>query len=661
MAVACLLLLLAGTVAVLWRVYPFPLARLESWPASPRVTDRSGQNLLERTGRDGQWRLPVRLSEMSPHVIHATVAAEDKRFYSHWGVDGQAALRAAGQNALHLQTVSGASTLTMQVCRMLDDRPRTVWSKAVESMRSLQLERLYTKDQILETYLNIAPYGRNLRGIEAASLVYFGKHAKDLSLAEAATLAAVPQSPQRLEPDRHPQRAVQRAKVVLARMQQAGMISAQQRQQALAQGVVAKVTPHVVRAPHAAWLALSQRPGGARTTIDLSIQGQLERLCAQQAKALPAGSDIAAVIVDIPTGEILAMVGSLDASRAHDGQVNGAIAWRSPGSALKPFVYAAAFEARRLDGNSTVYDLPVHLAGWSPANFDKTFNGPLPAAEALRRSLNVPAILVAQGVGLGRCRGVMESVGLHLPTDAQSRAGLAMVTGAIEVRLLDLVEAYATLGRLGKHLPLRLLADSPMQPPRQAVDVDVCLALDEILSSRHRRPRGMELLTPQQVPWFMWKTGTSSARRDAVAVGHNGRYAMGVWVGRFGGQGDGAFVGGEAAEPLLAQLFSLEGLRMENAPPLPTPWAVRFPLPKPPEMEADLAITYPHDGAVFLALDDQAVVGPIVNRSEGLSWFLNGALIDGPRAARLTLSRGSYELRCVEAGGSASAVRFRVK
>ncbi len=646
--------------AVLWQMSPFPLERLRDWPASPRITDRSGQTMLERVGADGQWRIPVKLADISPHVVAATIAVEDRRFYSHCGVDAAAVLRAVGQNVQRLRTHSGASTLTMQVCRMMDDRPRTFAAKAIESFRALQLERLCTKDQILEMYLNIAPYGRNIRGIEAASLGYFGKHAKDLSLAEAATLAGLPQSPSRYRPDRQGV-AAQRYKVVLARMIESGAITPQQAQQAHAEPPSARLLPHMVQAPHAAWLALAQRPRGGRTTIDLSLQAELERLCTEHATALPEGSDVAAVVIDIATGDVLALVGSLDASRAVNGQVNGVTAWRSPGSALKPFVYAAAFEARRLAPQSTVYDVPIHRAGWSPDNFDKTFRGPLPAADALRRSLNIPAILVAEGVGLTRCCGVLEAAGVHLPSGAAARGGLAIVTGAVEVRLLDLTAAYATLGRGGRYVAPRLLADAVSLPARPAIDVDVCRSMDEILSSRQRRPGGMEQFAPDQVPWFMWKTGTSSARRDAVAAGHNGRLAVGVWVGRFSGEGDGAFVGGVAAEPLLAGIFSLSSVRVDVDPPPAGDWAVRFPLPPPPQAATDLKIMYPHDGAVFLALDREAVVQPLVNHDQGLCWFLNDLVIDSSVAQRLVLPRGSYCLRCADSGGNSSAVRFVVK
>lgn len=664
LATAVFVVLSAAILTVLWFVFPFPIQRLENWPASPLVTDRAGRPMLELVDKDGQWRFPVPLGRISPHLIAATIAAEDKRFYDHHGVDLVAGLRACGQNIAAFRTVSGASTLTMQVCRMMDDRPRSLWSKSVESFRALQLERVYSKDRILETYLNIAPYGRNIRGAEAAAMAYFGKHADELSLAEAATLAGLPQSPNRLRPDKHPEAAAGRAKVVLARMVEAGMISHRQMDDALAEPVIAAHHRDMPRAAHAAWMALAQRPSGGQTTIDPALQAEAERLLSEQARSLPDGTEAAIVIIDISTGRLAALVGSRDPANA---QVNGAIAWRSPGSALKPFIYAAAFESRRLGPDSTVYDIPIHRAGWSPANFDKSFSGQLPTAEALRRSLNVPAILVAEGVGLPRCVGTVESAGVKLPPTAASRGGLAIVTGAIEVRLLDLTNAYATIGRGGVRKAPALFTDETPRPVA-VLDPAVCATLDDILSSRNRRPHGMEDMQPDQVPWLSWKTGTSSSRRDALAVGHNRRYAIGVWVGHLSGSPDAALLGAETAEPLLARLFSLPNVRNDAEPPAPAELAVSFPLPPPAEVGESLKITYPRNGAVFLSLGGQAVVRPDINRcvpvatdaTAGPNWFLNGMFLEPSRAERLVLSPGRYELRCTH-GGESAAVRFVVK
>jgi penicillin-binding protein 1C len=414
--------LAAGVFTFCWFAFPFPIERLSRWPASARAEDRAGGVMLERVAADDQWRFPVRLPDVSPWLAPATIAVEDRRFRSHAGVDPRAVLRAVGQNVRSLRVVSGASTLTMQVCRMMDERPRNLWSKAVESFRALQLERLRSKDEILELYFNVAPYGRNLRGVEAASRAYFGKGAKDLSLGEAALLAGLPQSPSRHRPDEHPEAARARRSAVLKRMAEERFISDSQRRLAETEPIVVANALHPGPAGAPAWMALRQRPGGGRTTIDTAIQKEVERLLRARAGDWPAGTDAAAVVLDVATGELLALVGGVDPNDPADGQVNGATAWRSPGSALKPFVYACAFESKRLAPDSTVYDVPIQRAGWAPANFDRRFSGPLPAAEALRRSLNVPAILIAEAAGVGRCAGAMESAGVVFRRSPQERA-----------------------------------------------------------------------------------------------------------------------------------------------------------------------------------------------------------------------------------------------
>lgn len=660
-AAVCLAVVGGVVLAVAWAAFPFPRERLRPRPASPTVLDVRGREMLRLVAADGHWHRPVPLERISPWLIRATVAVEDRRFWRHPGVDPLAAARAAVQNLAAGRIVSGASTLDMQICRMMGGRPRTFRAKTVESFRALQLNALKTKREILELYLNLAPYGRNCRGVEAASRAYFGRDAGELSLAEAALLAGLPQSPSRLRPDRHPRAARRRQRLVLAQMAAEGLITDRQRREAQADPIVLRGAAAPRRATHAAWLALKQRPTGGRTTIDLDVQQQVERLAAEHARRLPDGAEQAVVVIDIAASAIRALVGSGDVTDPVDGQVNGALARRSPGSALKPFLYAAAFEAGRLNAASIVHDVPIQRGGWAPGNFDRTFSGEVTAAEALRRSLNVPAILVAEGVGLARCCGVLEAAGVRLPADAQRRGGLALAVGGIEVTLLDLTNAYATLGRRGVRMRPRLFADEPRQAAG-ALGADVCAAVDEILSSRRRRPRGAEGLRRQDVPWFMWKTGTSAARRDAWAVGHNGRFAVGVWVGRFRGTGRVAFVGAEAAEPLLARLFDLPALRRRGAPSPARPIVVRRPLPVPAEAADVPRILAPSRGETFLALGGRAVIRTRTNRLGGLTWFLDGRLIDARRAARLELPPGSYELRCVgPAGRSSNAVRFVIR
>ena len=650
----------AVALAVAWRALPFPTDRLDRWPASPVVTDAAGGALLMRVSADDQWCSPVSFDEVSPWLVQATVAVEDERFFTHPGVDPIAVLRAVGQNAAAGRTVSGASTLTMQVCRMIEDRPRTLKAKAIESVHALQLERMRDKRQILAAYLNMAPYGGNLRGAAAAARVYFARRPADLTLGEASLLAGLPQAPSRFRPDRHLAAAIERRKTVLRRMVELGMITAAQRDVATDEPVTIRPRLRTLRAPHAAYLALQRRPRGGRTTIRADIQAAVERAVADHALALPAGSQLAVVVIDIEAAAIVAMVGSLDADEPRQGQVNGATARRSPGSALKPFIYAAAFEAGRLGPEAAVYDVPIQRAGWSPQNFDRTFSGTVSAADALRRSLNVPAILVTEAVGIDRCIGLLTSAGVVLPSDARARGGLALAVGAIEVTLLDLTNAYATLGRGGVHCPARLLADEP-RPSRRAVTTNVCDAVAEILSTARRRPRGMQDLPDADVPWFMWKTGTSAARRDAWAVGHNRKFAVGVWAGRFAGTGRVEYVGSEAAEPLLATLMALGDLRSDEPPADPRPIVVRHAIAPPAPLSPEPRILAPSAGDTFVAVTGKAIVRPRANRTTGLAWFLNGRLLTGRRPMRLELAPGGYELRCADPTGRAAAVRFSVR
>ncbi len=536
------LLAALGGFAVADALYPFPQELLERRPVSPEVLDRHGRMLFTRTASDEQWRRPIPLEETGSWLAKATIAVEDRRFREHRGVDPLAAGRAVGQLVSSGRVVSGASTITMQVCRMMEPRSRTLTTKAIEAFRALQLERRRTKDEILELYLNLAPYGGNFRGVECAARRWFGKAAADLSLEEAALLAGLPQSPTRLRPDRHPEAARARRDHVLARMLEEGFVDEEQYERARSAPLVLEPTPRRRIASHAALLALARRASGGRTTIDLDVQRELERLAADHLRDLPAESDLAAVVIDVARAEIVALLGSADLDDPLDGQVNGALALRSSGSTLKPFVFAAALDSLRLEPDSVIDDAPIELAGWTPENFDGSFDGEVGVEEALRRSLNVPALRVAVRTGLHRCLGVMEGCGLRFPRGVLSRSGLALVTGATEVALLDLTNAYATLARDGVHRPAKIFPDDP-SPERRVLTGTTCRILGDILASGDR-------------PAFSSKTGTSSAHRDAWAVGWDGTLAIGVWIGRFGGSGHVSYTGREAAEPLLRRLFS---------------------------------------------------------------------------------------------------------
>lgn len=654
--VALLSVVAFAAVAILAAVLPFPIERLERWPQSPCVTDRHGRVLLQVVGADGQWRRPVPLAAMSPWLVQATIAVEDERFRSHCGVDPIAVGRAVLQNVAAGGVVSGASTLTMQICRMLDDRPRTLSAKLVETFRAVQLERLYTKDAILERYLNLAPYGGNLRGVEAAAQAYFCKSAMDLSLPEAALLAGLPQSPARYRPDRHPEAAKARRRTVLARMVEMGCITAEQAAEAQAAPLVLTKSRRPPGADHAAWLALQRRPQGGPTTLDAALQAEVAELAGAYARSLPQHEQIAVVVIDIATAEIRALVGSVDFAAPPDGQVNGVTARRSPGSTLKPFIYAAAFDARLLSPTTMLDDAPIEFGGWTPRNFDHLFAGRVPAGEALRRSLNIPALLVAARLGAGRCAGAIEAAGVDLPDSAATSAGLGLAVGAAEVTLLDLTNGYATLGRGGMRRPVRLFPDEAV-PAVRAFREDTCAAINDILSTRRRTPNGLEQ-AGGLAPCFMWKTGTSSRRRDAWAIGHNGRFAIGVWVGRFSGASSVHHTGARLAEPLLAKLFALPQIRVDEFPPPAPSWEADERWTERPA--EPLAILHPAEGMKLLAAGEAAVVA-VRARGELSFCFLDGVFVPAGALEDLHVAAGMHELRCVGADGTADAVRFEVR
>ena len=660
-AAGSLVALASFVFALLWFCFPFPAERLDSQSTSPQVTDCSGRVLLQVVNDDDQWMFPVSLEEVSPWLVKATIAAEDERFYSHGGVDLVAAGRASLQNLQSQRVVSGASTLTMQLCRMLDPRPRSLTAKLIESTRALQAERQLSKKQILEHYLNLAPYGGNIRGVEAASQRFLGRSCRQLSLGEAALLSGLPQAPSRFRPDRFPDQAAERRRYVLSRMVETGMISDSEMERALAEPISIKApTQHDLGAPHAAWLALQKCQTGGRTTIDASLQEVIEDDVTTCAEMLPTGADVAVVVIEIETAEVLALVGSANPADPIDGQNNGVLAKRSPGSALKPFLYAAGFETRRLNSESAISDNPIQRAGWKPDNFDRTFRGVITVANALRESRNVPAIRVTEAIGVSRCLGVVRSCGVRVPPGADEASGLAIAVGGIETTLLDLTNAYATIGRDGIFREPKLFSGSP-SPSHRVLSQLTSQTLTEILSTRYRTPSGQESTLPESRPWFMWKTGTSSGRRDAWAVGHNGRFAIGVWAGRFSGAGHPAFVGRSAAEPLLAKLFSLRPLRVSVAPTAPPEIPVTRPLPLEKSNSRGPRIVSPGDGTEFLRIGSLATV-PVEIRSDGeATWFLNQKPVAFATTPALKLGQGRYELRCVSGGGQTDAVHFTVR
>jgi penicillin-binding protein 1C len=543
---------IAAGVAAVWLLVPRPPLR-EGLGFSRVVFDREGRLLRLTLAPDERYRLWVPLARISPRIVEATLLHEDRFFRLHRGVNPVALARAAVRTYLTGGRRMGGSTLTMQLARIryaIDSR--SVGGKLVQILRALQLERHYSKQEILEAYLNLAPYGHNVEGVGAASLVYFEKEAERLGLGEALALAVIPQSPARRAPGAS-NGALESAGAALGRRwfgahpgdagQRAGLAGPLM---ARAPAALPFLAPHFVDGVLAS--------GGDETvvtTLDLPRQRLVERtLRAHVQRRRGIGIDnAAALLVDRRSMEVLAAVGSADfLDDRIEGQVDGTRARRSPGSALKPFLYGLAVEQGVVHPRSILKDAPARFRGYDPENFDGRFAGPLSATEALVRSRNVPAVEVASRLdpGLHAFLGRAGIAGLR----PEAHYGLALVLGGAEVTMEELVRLYALLGNGGVLRPLRTRLSAPATPGERLLSEEAAWVVLDMLE-QNPRPGSAVAGSVARRPEVAWKTGTSHGYRDAWAVGLVGPYVLAVWVGRFDGQGNPAFVGLEAAAPLL--------------------------------------------------------------------------------------------------------------
>ncbi len=524
-AIALPLVLAAGALA-LDRLFPPDLSRLSD--LSQLVEDKDGRVLRAFIARDGSWRLPVLLADVDPRFRRMLLAYEDKRFDSHWGVDPLALARAAGQFAIHGHVVSGASTLTMQTARLLEPRPRRLISKFIEIGRAFQLEERFSKDQILSMYLTLAPYGGNLSGIRAATRFYFDKEPRELSDAEAALLVALPQSPERLRPD---------------------------------------------RAFHLAARLVAQSPGATeiQSLVDGDLQRRLQAFALRRQQSLEAGATVAILVVENAGRSVRAYVGAADFfDRSGPGQNDMVKAIRSPGSTLKPFVYGLAFDDLLIHPETMVTDAPMRFGDYAPQNFDHRFHGEMTAREALQLSLNLPAVALLDRVGPARFAGLFRDVGLPLTfPDKQRAPGLPIVPGGVGTSLEDLVALYAGLADRGQVRALRFTAQTPLAPAHKMMSPVAAWYLTRILSDTPPPPSWLAGGNRAKGPLVAYKTGTSYGFRDAWAIGYNADYTVGVWVGRPDGSFSTGRMGRDAAAPVLFAVFDQLPIRV--TPPAPPP------------------------------------------------------------------------------------------
>ncbi len=631
--------------------------------ASAVALDRQGAWLRALPVENGRWRLRADLQRTDPAFLRRLIATEDARFRWHPGVDPIALLRASASNVLRGRTVSGGSTLTMQTARLLEPRPRNLLSKAVEAVRAVQLEARYSKDQILALYLTLAPYGGNLEGVRAASLAYFGHEPETLTPAEQALLIALPQAPEGRRPDRRPDSARAARDGVLRRWR--------------AEEYAGDPLPARSRFPALAWHAAAQAAGAAHagqasviTTLDANLQARVERLAAAQAAAQGPDASAAVLVIETRSRAVRAAVASarLDGP---GGWIDMTAALRSPGSALKPFIYGLAFDEGLAAPDTLLQDAPARFRDYQPENFDHVFHGRVTAREALTHSLNVPAVATLDRLGPAAFEARLKAAGVRLerPKAGVRDAGLALALGGAGLSLRDLALLYAALADGGRAKPLawteEAAARTASRPGERLLRPEAARQVVEILRETPppvgRAPGALTRTTP-----VAYKTGTSYGFRDAVAVGIAGPYVIAVWSGRPDGGARGGLTGRDVAAPLLFDV--VEALNAPAAAPRPlAPRRAPRALAELDAPDTGPRLIFPPNGAVVAvdALGEGSRGLVLAARGEDLRWYAEGAPLDPDPVTGRVIWRpaapGFHTLAVVDAAGREARAKVRIR
>lgn len=635
---------------------------------SAEVLDRNGDLLRAYTVADGRWRLAVDPAQVDPFFLQLLLAYEDKRFYQHNGVDPRALARAAWQTVTQGRITSGASTLTMQVARLLEDSGTGRLTGKLRQMRlALALERHLSKDEILSLYLHLAPYGGNVEGIRAASLAYFAKEPRRLTPAEAALLVAIPQSPEARRPDRAASSATTARARVLDRALGDGLIDADQSRAAQTEPVPTARRPFPALAPHLSDRVVAQEDTH-QTTLDRTLQRSLERLAADTVAAQGDRVQVAILVANHQNGEILASIGSA-AYRAdqRQGFVDMTIALRSPGSTLKPLIYGLAFDEGLAHPETLINDVPTDFNGYRPQNFDRQFRGTIRVREALQLSLNPPVVALTEALGPAKLLQALDraQVDFALPT---GQPGLAVALGGIGVTLQDMVQLYAAIAHGGQAQPLHFLPAEPQDTQRVLTAV-AAWEVGDILAGLAPPPGAPENR-------LAYKTGTSYGHRDAWAIGFDGENVIGVWMGRPDGTPVPGAFGADVAAPVLFQAFARLKPALTPQPPAPpaTLLVANAQLPQPLRQfrsrsaafqVADApAVAFPPDGSEVELLPEGLMV-----RVEGgtapFTWLANGTPVSTGQPSRevmlADLGRGFVTLSVIDAMGRSARTSVRLR
>jgi penicillin-binding protein 1C len=665
------------------KAYPPPLPQAPE--ISREMVDRDGALLRAFATKDGFWRFKADKAAIDADLVKMLVAYEDKRFFEHRGVDPYALGRAFLQFVKHGEIVSGGSTITMQVARLIEPREeRSLTFKLRQMVRALQIERRLSKDDILALYLTLAPYGGNIEGVRAASLAWFGKEPKKLTLSESALLVALPQSPETRRPDRKLKNARAARDRVLKRMADAGLIPESEIARASAVGVRPGRADLPAMAPHLADTAVLKNPTVLRhqVTLKRSVQQGLEEVARDAARRIGPKLSVAIMVADMRTGEILGEVGSPDYfDRQRGGFIDMLRVPRSPGSTLKPLIYGLAFENGVVAQNTIMEDRPANFSGYRPRNFDSAYQGDVSVRDALQMSLNVPAVQLLESVGTPALFARLRRAGAEPVLPKAETPGLATGLGGLGLSLKDLVQLFAAIGSQGNAVSLYDgINGAPSEPvPEAVLSPQAAWQIIDILGEIPA-PGGVE-----GAP-IAYKTGTSYGYRDAWTIGFDGRHVIGVWVGRPDNASVPGITGGGTAAPILFEAYHRSGLKPAALPTPPSGAVVlaRGDLPASLQRFAKSGtklvkvtrgadapeIVFPPNGArVELASTTDGGKLPLVLKINGgkapYRWLANGAPL--PDTSRKRTQRwtpdgpGFSQLTVIDANGKAASVSLFVE
>lgn len=640
---------------------------------SVEVLDRDGDLLRAYTVADGRWRLALPPDKADPQYLRMLLAYEDKRFYQHGGVDPRSMTRAVLQAAWNGRVVSGGSTLTMQVARLLEEGTTGEVGGKLRQMRvALALERRLSKELILQLYLHLAPFGGNLEGVRAASISYFGKEPYRLTPAEAALLVAIPQSPETRRPDRAADRAETARNRVLARAVGEGVLDPDEAEAALREEVPGLRKPFPALAPHLADRVKAEQPQVAahRLTLDGDLQRKLEALAQETVAGRGERMQVAILVADHASGEILASVGSAGyQADLRQGFVDMTQALRSPGSTLKPLVYALAFDEGLGHPETMIEDKPMRFGTYAPQNFDKLYLGTIRMREALQLSRNIPVVALTDALGPAKLISAMGRAGMK-PVIPGGQPGLAIALGGVGVTLSDMVQLYAAIARGGVVRPLSYRLDAEVPEGQRVVSAVAAWQVGDILAG---------LAPPPGAPSnrLAYKTGTSYGHRDAWAIGFDGRHVVGVWMGRADGTPVPGAFGADVAAPVLFQAFNRLKRKLDPQPAAPasTLLVANAELPVPLQRfksrsavfgaAADApAVAFPPDGAEVELLA-QGLKVKVAGGTAPFTWLADGVPVvvrSDAREAMLAMpGAGFVTLSVIDAAGRSDRVQVQIR